>query len=88
VRLENVLDWKLVWQNIKMLRISRQPSSVQTLIDQKQLENLKYFKYLGSVITNDASCAREIKSRTVTVRAAFSKKQNLFTSKLDSHLSA
>ena len=35
---------------------------LQIMVDQKQLENVKYFNYVGSVITNDASCTREIKS--------------------------
>jgi len=31
------------------MRISRQPSSVGIMVDQKQLENVKYFNYLGSM---------------------------------------
>jgi hypothetical protein len=42
-----------------------------------------YFTYLGSIITNDARCTREIKSIIVMAKAAFNKKKNLFTSKLD-----
>jgi hypothetical protein len=52
------------------------------MIDQKQLENVEYFNYLGSLITNDARCTREIKSRTAVAKAAFNKKKTLFTSKL------
>jgi hypothetical protein len=81
------MDWKLVWQETKVVRISRQPSPVQIMIDKNQLKNVEYFKYLGSMITNDARCTWEIKSRIITAKAAFSKKQNLFTSKLDSYLS-
>jgi hypothetical protein len=46
----------------KMLRISRSTSPIQIMIDQKQTENVEYFNYYGSMITNDARCAREIKS--------------------------
>ena len=46
----------------KVMRISRQTSSVQMMIDQKQPKNVEYFNYLGSVIANDARCTREIKS--------------------------
>ena len=53
------------------------------LIDQKQLENVECFKYLGSVLTNDGRCTCEIKSRIAVAKAAFSKKKTLFTSKLD-----
>jgi hypothetical protein len=50
-------------EKTKVLRISRQPSPVLILIGQKQLENVEYFNYLGSMTTNDGRCTREIKSR-------------------------
>jgi len=31
--------------------------------DQKQLENMEYFNFLGSMIANDARCKHKIKSR-------------------------
>ena len=49
----------------------------------KQLANVECYKYLGSMLTNDGSCTREIKSRIAMAKAAFSKKKILFTSKLD-----
>jgi hypothetical protein len=62
-----------------MYKFPRQPSPIKIVIDQKQLENVEYFSYLGRVI-NDARCTREIKSRIAMAKAAFNKK-NLFTSK-------
>ena len=50
------------------------------MIDQKQLENVECFKYLGSVLTNDGRCTCEIKSRIDMAKAAFNKKKTLFTS--------
>ena len=47
----------------KVMRISRQPSPVTIMTDQKQLENVKYFKYLGSMLTDDGRCTYEIKSK-------------------------
>jgi hypothetical protein len=38
------------------------------------------------MITNDASCAREIKSRIAMAKAAFNNNKTLFTSKLDLNL--
>jgi hypothetical protein len=35
------------------------------------------------MITNDARCTRGIKSRIAYAKAAFNKKKNLFTSKVD-----
>jgi len=72
-----------MWKKTKVMRISRQPSPVTITIDQKQLENVKYFKYLGSMLTDDGRCTCEIKSRIVMAKAALNKKKNLFTSKLD-----
>ena len=45
----------------------------------KKLENVECFKYLGSMLTNDGRCTREIKSRIAMAKAAFSKKKTLFT---------
>ena len=77
-------------EKTKVMRISRQPSPVTTsiTIDQKQLENVKYVKYLGSMLTEDGRCTCEIKSRIAMAKAAFKKKKkkNLFTSKLDLNL--
>src|SRR5215470_4382960 len=67
----------------KVMRISRQPSPVTITIEQQQLENVKCFKYLGSMLTEDGRCTCEIKSRIAMAKAAFNKKKNLFTSKLD-----
>jgi hypothetical protein len=67
------------------MRISRQKSLIQNTIDQKQLENVEYFNYLGSLITNDAKRAHKMKTRTAMAKAAFNK-ETLFTSKLDINL--
>jgi hypothetical protein len=45
------------------------------VIDQKQLENVGYFNYLGNITKNDARCTREIKSRIAVTTAAFNRKQ-------------
>jgi hypothetical protein len=70
----------------KVMKISRQPATMKIMIDDEQLENVEYFNYLDSITTNDASCTREIKSRIAMSKAAFNKKKNLFTSKLDLNL--
>jgi len=65
------------------MRISRQSFPVKIMIDQKQLENVGSFKYLGSLLTNDGRCTCEIKSRITMAKAAFNKKRAIFTSTLD-----
>jgi hypothetical protein len=71
---------------IKIKRISRQTSIVEIMIDQKQLENVEYFNNLGNMIADDARCARGIKCRIATPKAAFNRKKTLCTSKLDLNL--
>ena len=74
-------------EKTEVMRISRQLSPITITIDQKQLENVKCFKYLGSMLTEDERCTREIKSRIAMAKVAFNKKKkNLFTSKLDLNL--
>jgi len=73
-------------EKTKVMRISRQPSPVTIMIDQKQLENVECYEYLGSMLTIDGRFTREIKSRIAMAKAAFSKKKTLFTSKLDLNL--
>jgi len=53
---------------------------VKLMIDQKQLENVVYFKYFGSMLTNDGRCTCEIKSRIAMAKAPFNKKRALFAS--------
>jgi hypothetical protein len=46
------------------------------------VENVEDFNSLGSMITIDAKCTREIKARIAMVKAAFNKK-TLFASKYE-----
>jgi hypothetical protein len=59
---------------------------VKIIIDQKQLENMESFKYLGSILTNDGRCTCKIKCSIAMAKAAFNKKKNLFTSTLNLEL--
>jgi hypothetical protein len=45
------------------MRISRQPSAVEFMPDQKELRNVKYLRYVASMITSGTRSTREIKSR-------------------------
>ena len=53
----------------------------------KTTRECEYFKYLGSILTNDGRCTCEIKCRIAMAKAAFNKKRALFTSTLDLELS-
>ena len=53
------------------MRISRQPYPVKIMIDQKQLQYVEPFKYLGSMLTNCGRFTCEIKSKIFMAKAAF-----------------
>jgi hypothetical protein len=72
---------ELQWNN------SKKCVSEHIMIHKKQLDNVEYFNYLGSMITNDARYTGEIKSGIATAKAAFNKKKTLFTRKLNLNLS-
>ena len=73
-------------EKTKVMRISRQPFPVKVMIDQKQLENVESFIYLGTILTNDGRCTCEIKCRIAMTKAAFNKKRALFTGTLNLEL--
>jgi hypothetical protein len=73
-------------EKTKVMRVSRQSVPVKLTIDQKQLENLESFKYLGSMLTNDGRCTCEIKSKVTITKAAFNKKRALIITKMDLEL--
>jgi hypothetical protein len=65
--------WKMLWNGnecgkTKVMRISKQPSPVKIIIDQKQLENVESFIYLGSILTNDGRCTCEIECRLLWLK--------------------
>jgi hypothetical protein len=63
-----------------LIGISKQQFSIEIMIDQKRMPNVKYFNCLGSLMSNDARCRREIKSRIFESKAALYKKKNLVVS--------
>jgi hypothetical protein len=84
VQIEGTTELQVVFP--KVMRISRKPFRVKITIDQKQIKNVEYFKYLDSILTNDGRCTCEVKCRIAMAKAVFNKKRTLFTSKLDLEL--
>jgi len=64
------------------MRISRQRSSLQSMIDQKLLENVEYFSHVSSLLTENARHTFEIKVGIAMAKATLNKK-TLFTNRLD-----
>ena len=71
-------------EKMKVRRISLQLPTVQIIVDRKEVENVDYFSYLDSLITNDARCTCEC--RIAMANAALNKKKALFTSNFDLNL--
>jgi hypothetical protein len=63
-----------MWNKTKVMKFSRQLSPIQIMIGQKQPEDVEYFNYLGSMITDDARCTLEIKCRIAMAQTDFNKK--------------
>jgi hypothetical protein len=55
------------------------------MIDQKQLEDVEYFRYFGSMRTNCARCTREIESSIALAKSSIRQEEN-FTSKMHLNL--
>ena len=70
----------------KVMRISRQQSSIQFIKTQKQLEIVEYYKFFGSMIKNDDNVHVKLNSIIVITIAAFNQKKALFASRLGSNL--
>src|SRR6218665_792169 len=63
-----------IWSELTMVRIN---------IGGKEIEQVMEFCYLGSVITTDAKCHREIRRRIAIGKEAFSKRRELLRGKVN-----
>jgi hypothetical protein len=54
------------------MRILQQSSLIQSMVSQKQQENVEYFNHFGSMMTNGTRCSREIKSRIAMAKRLIS----------------
>src|SRR5688572_26428262 len=69
---------KINIKKTKVLKISKgKETAVRIHIGGKQIEQVKEFCYLGSMITTDAKCHREIKRRIAKGKEAFSNRREL-----------
>ena len=52
-------------------------------IEGQQMEKVSQFKYLGSTISDDVYCEKEIRSRIAMAKKAFQDKKKLFIGKMN-----
>jgi hypothetical protein len=70
----------------EVVRVSRNIELLHNKLNNRELKEVDYFKYLGSVLTRDGYCAKQIKMRIVIAKEAFNRKISLLTSKLNIEL--
>jgi hypothetical protein len=58
------------------MKVSRQPSAIQTRIDHKQQQKVEYFIFGCSLITNDAIWTREMNVVFALAKTTFYKKKS------------
>ena len=61
-------------------------TKIKILIDRQRAEEVDEFKYLGSVVTSDGYCEKDICSRIAMGKKAFMDKRKLFSSSLNLNL--
>ena len=70
----------------KVMMISINEEPLRCVIENRILDNVSQFRYLGSMITRDAQCTKEIRERIAMAKIAFNKKRNILTGKLNLQL--
>ena len=56
------------------MRVSRINESLRITVGNRELKEVDHFKYLGSVLTRDGCCTREIKMKTAMTKDTFNRK--------------
>jgi hypothetical protein len=70
----------------KVVKVLRQPSHAQIMIDQVQPGGVEYCSYLGVMVTKTVICTREFTFRIAVAKAAVNNKKNVFTDSLEVNL--
>ena len=70
----------------KIMKIGRQPGQVRITVDGQVLDQVEQFRYLGSLLSGDGYCVKEIKTRIAMAKEAFNKQKRLFTGGLRGEL--
>ena len=74
------LDIKINVKKIKSMVVSRKgENTVNIIVERQRVEQVKRFKYLGSLITEDGRCIEDVKQRIGMAKDAFNKRRELLT---------
>ena len=79
VTFADAIHWKYGMEiNIdkpQLMRVSRSNESLLIKVSNRELKEVDHFKNLGSTLTRDGYCAREIKMRITIAKEVFNKKK-------------
>src|ERR1043165_114807 len=71
---------KINVKKIKSLVVSRKgEGTVNIIVEGQRVKQVKRFKYLGSLITEDGRCIEDLKQRIGVAKDAFNKRRELLT---------
>ena len=73
-------------EKTKCTGISRGEKRANIKIGQDKVQQVELFKYLGSLISEDMSCTREITARIIIEKGAFNGKKRLLCGKINKNL--
>ena len=86
--INQVVKWygmKIKVKKTKVMKIGRQPGQVIT-VDGQVLDQVEQFRHLGSLLSGDGYCVKEIKARIAMAKEALNKQKRLFTGGLRGEL--
>jgi hypothetical protein len=73
---------KINAKKTKVMKVSRTTGGkVTIMINEYEIEQIQSFKYLGSTMTEDGRCEKEIRIRIAQAKKAFNKRKELLTKK-------
>ena len=80
-------DMEINVKKTKTMRMSKRDGSVVNIvIEGKNVEQVKKFRYFGAMITEDGRCDVEIKTRIGMAKDAFNKRREQLTQRMDRKL--
>ena len=80
---------KINIKKTKVMKISQRPGEeFVVLLDDEQLSQVTYFNYLGSLMTQDGHCKKDIRSKIAWAKNAFSNRKEPLTKSFSLDLGA
>jgi len=78
---------KIIVKKTNVMCISRKANDkLNIYVDGQQVEQVSQFRYLGSLISEDGYCTKDIQSRMKMAKKVFMENKKLFTGKMNLEL--